>query len=473
MSKDYGVDAQGAKKHLGPFDYFADSLGQFALNSINQLTGQMTYFYTTKVGMASGTVATVLLVSKIFDAVSDLIMGKIVDKTNTKAGKARPWILRMVIPAFLCMVLLFTVPASMGAFRYVYALITCVFASAVVYTAIAVPYYTMMSYKTRSSEEKGKMGTWRAAVGYAVGVACGIGLIPITVALGDDQAAWIKFAAILGAISAVCLYIVYKFSREIYHDEGELAEKESKISIVEGIKMLLHNPHWIRVTLVGVFMNIVYGVILVAPMFYGSIIMGNPGFYSTVNTVNIFPSVIGFLTVGLWIKRFGLAGTAKWATVIGVIGCIIRMAAPMNPTVFLIGGAIAMYATIPLISVLPAMTLNTAEQNMQNYGVRITGMTNASNSFVGKLGGGVGGSLIGWVLAAGGYDAFVAAGEAAELTGALKQSVFALNSYIPLAMFALMFLFLFRYKYEDMLPEIIKKNEAIEAEMLAKESAEA
>jgi GPH family glycoside/pentoside/hexuronide:cation symporter len=145
----------------------------------------------------------------------------------------------------------------------------------------------------------------------------------------------------------------------------------------------------------------------------------------------------------------------------------------MNPTVFLIGGAIAMYATIPLISVLPAMTLNTAEQNMQNYGVRITGMTNASNSFVGKLGGVVGGSLIGWVLAAGGYDAFVAAGEAAELTGALKQSVFALNSYIPLAMIALMFLFLFRYKYEDMLPEIIKKNEAIEAEMLAKESAEA
>ena len=90
MAKDYGVDAQGAKRHLGPFDYLTDSLGQFALNSINQMTGQMTYFYTTKVGMASGTVATVLLVSKIFDAMSDLIMGKIVDRTNTKDGK-RLW----------------------------------------------------------------------------------------------------------------------------------------------------------------------------------------------------------------------------------------------------------------------------------------------------------------------------------------------------------------------------------------------
>ena len=465
MANELGLDKDGQQKHLRPVDYFTDSLGQFSLNSLNQLTGQLTYFYTTKVGMASATVATVLLISKIFDAFTDLFMGKIVDKTNTKAGKARPWLLRMVIPVFLACVLLFTVPASMGAFRYVYALVTCVFASAIVYTAIAVPYYTMMSYKTKSSEEKGKMGTWRAAVGYAVGVACGIGLIPITVALGDDQMAWIKFGIILGLLSALCLFITYKFSREICHDEGAMAEKESKVSIIQGIRMLLGNKYWIIITLVGVAMNIMYGVILVAPMFYGSIILDNPGFYSTVNTVNIFPSVIGFLTVGLWIKKFGLTGTAKWASVIGVAGCIIRMAAPMNSAIFLIGGSLMMYATIPLISVLPAMTLNTSEQNMQNHGVRITGMTNASNSFVGKLGGGVGGSLIGWVLAAGGYDAFLAKGAgAANLTGALKTSVFALNSYIPLAMFILIFLFLLRYDFEEKLPEILKSNAKIEAE---------
>ena len=460
MAKELGLDKDGQQKHLHGIDYLTDSLGQFALNSLNQLTGQLTYFYTTKIGMASGTVGTVLLVSKIFDAFTDLFMGKIVDKTNTKDGKARPWLLRMVIPVFLACVLLFTVPASMGSLRYVYALVTSVFASAIVYTAIAVPYYTMMSFKTKSSEEKGKMGTWRAAVGYAIGVACGIGLIPITVALGDDQAAWIKFGAILGALSALCLFITYKFSREIYHDVGEMAQKEAQVSILDGIKMLLGNKYWLIITLVGVAMNIMYGIILVAPLYYGLILVGDPGFYSTVNTVNIIPSVIGFLTVGFWIKRFGLTGTAKCASIIGIVGCIIRMAVPTNSVVFLVGGVFMMYATIPLISVLPAMTLNTAEQNMVNHGVRITGMTNASNSFVGKLGGGVGGSLIGWVLAAGGFDAFNAG--TIGLTDGLKTAVFALNSYIPLAMFVLIFLCLFRYKYEDMLPDIIKRNEAAE-----------
>ena len=466
MAKELGLDKDGQQKHLHPVDYLTDSLGQFGLNSLNQLTGQLTYFYTTKLGMASGTVGTVLLFSKIFDAVTDLFMGKLVDKTNTKNGKARPWLLRMVIPVFLACVLLFTVPQSMGNFRYVYALVTAVFASAIVYTAIAVPYYTMMSYKTKSSEEKGKMGTWRAAVGYAIGVACGIGLIPITVALGDDQAAWIKFGAILGVLSAICLYITYKFSREIYHDEGEMAQKEAKVSIIDGIKMLIHNKYWIKITVVGVAMNIMYGIILVAPLYYGLIVMDNPGFYSTVNTVNIFPSVVGFLTVGFWIKRFGLTGTAKWAAVIGIVGCIIRMVAPMNSIVFLAGGVLMMYATIPLISVLPAMTLNTAEQNMQNHGVRITGMTNASNSFVGKLGGGVGGSLIGWVLAWGGFDAFNAG--TIGVTAGLKTSVFALNSYIPLAMFAVILLVLLRYDFEDKLPAILKDNERIEAELAAK-----
>ena len=115
-----------------------------------------------------------------------------------------------------------------------------------------------------------------------------------------------------------------------------------------------------------------------------------------------------------------------------------------------------MYATIPLISVLPTMTLNTAEANMEQHGVRITGMTNASNSFVGKLGGGVGGSLIGWVLGAGGFDAFNAG--TIGLTDGLKQAVFALNNYIPLAAFIIIFLLLFRYKFEEMLPAILKAN---------------
>lgn len=456
MSKELGKDMNGVQKVMTGPAYLADALGQIPLNSISVLTGQMTYFYTNEVGMAAAAVGTVLLVARIVDALTDLVMGKIVDNTNTKYGKARPWLLRMVIPVMVALILLFTVPKVNEGIQLGYALMTNIFVSAICYTAIAVPFYTMIAYKTKSSEEKGKMGTYRSAVGYAIGVALGIGLIPITNALGGDQAAWIKFAVIMAVLSGIGLFIAFKGSKELYAGDEAEQEKEKSISIIKGLGILLKNTYWIKITVFGVCMNVMYAMIMAAPIYYAQCIVEDSGFYSIINTVNIVPSVIGFLTVGILIKKFGLAKTAKYASIIGIIGSVVRCIFPASVPVTLVFGSVVMYATIPLISVLPAMVLNTSEVNMKNHGVRITGMTNASNSFVGKIGSGVGGAAIGWVLAAGGFDAVAAGG---AITDSVRTAVYALNIYIPLAMFIIMLLILARYDLEDKLPAMIKEND--------------
>lgn len=455
MSKELGLDKFGQQKHLRGKDYFYDALGQFSLNSISVLTGQITFFYTNKVGLAAGTIATMLFLSKIVDAVTDLLMGKLVDKTNTKDGKARPWMKRMIIPVIFALILLFTVP-QIGAASYAYVLVTNIFASAIVYTAIAVPYYTMMNYKTRSSEEKGKMGTYRSAVGYIVGVGLGIGLMPITAALGDNQAAWIKLAVVMAIISAVGLYAVYKNSVEIYHDNEDAAKQEADVSILQGLGMLVRNKYWVAITIFGVCMSIMYALIMASATFYSQVVVGDMNFFSTINTVNIIPSVIGFLSVGKLIDKFGLTGTARLGAAVGIVGTLIRLISPASTMACLIGGSVVMYATIPLISVLPAMVLNTSEWNMKQFGVRITGMTNSSNSFVGKIGNGLGGSLIGWVLAAGGYGEFT---QTQIVTPSVLNATYALNIWIPGAAFVIMFIFLLRYDLEDKLPEIIAEND--------------
>ena len=120
--KPLGLDKDGVQKVMRTGDYFADSLGQFSLNAISGLVGQLTYFYTDKVGMAAGAVATVFFICKILDAFTDVIMGNIVDHTKPGKEKYRPWILRMIIPAAIVIVGLFTVPSSfsdMGMWRLV------------------------------------------------------------------------------------------------------------------------------------------------------------------------------------------------------------------------------------------------------------------------------------------------------------------------------------------------------------------
>lgn len=84
--KELGLDSMGIQKTMRLPDYLSDGIGQLPLNIMSTLVGQLTYFYTEKVGLAAGAVATMLLVAKIVDAFSDLIMGKVMDKVNSPKG---------------------------------------------------------------------------------------------------------------------------------------------------------------------------------------------------------------------------------------------------------------------------------------------------------------------------------------------------------------------------------------------------
>lgn len=153
------------------------------------------------------------------DGVSDIIMGRIVDKTNTKEGKCRPWLKWMIIPLFLGIVLLTTVPKASPMVQSVYATLSLIFSRAIVYTAVMIPYYSMITYMTRSMEERGKIGNYRAIFGNAVGVVFGIICIPVTNALGGTQRAWIVFASAVAIFASLLLYIAYRSTHERYREE--------------------------------------------------------------------------------------------------------------------------------------------------------------------------------------------------------------------------------------------------------------
>ena len=139
--KPLGKDKDGIQKVMRAGDYFGDALGQFSLNAISGLVGQLTYFYTDKVGLAAGAVGTAFLIVKILDAFTDLIMGNIVDHTPAGKERYRPWLLRMAVPAAVMIVLLFTVPTSISSTaQLVYMFVTNFLLTAVIYTAICIPY---------------------------------------------------------------------------------------------------------------------------------------------------------------------------------------------------------------------------------------------------------------------------------------------------------------------------------------------
>lgn len=452
-SKALGLDAQGIQKTMRPYHYLGDGAAQVALNSISGLIGMLTYFYTDKVGIAASTVGTIMLITKFINAIADLLMGRIVDATKSKYGKARPWILWMALPAMASIILLFTVPAEASStVKTFYALATVAFASAIVYTGIAIPFGSLMAIRTRSVEERGKMGLTRTIFGYIIGMIIAIALIPLTNMLGGDQKAWIIVAVVLGILSFISLILTFLASKE--NNAGASIVESDNIPFWESIKLLFQNKYWVIMLFAQLLINMLYTLNGSTGIYYTKYILGNENLIGIMGAVGLVPVFLGFVMVGPMIKKFGLTRTARIGMILGIVSSLIRCFMPYNFIAAIVLGGIATLATIPMMAVGGVLVNNTVEYGEWKTGKRLVGMVNSANSFGVKIGTGLAAAMIGWILAMGNYDGALVTQADSAIT-----SILVLTVYLPLVIFVLTYICLRKYDLDEKYPQIVKELE--------------
>ncbi|KAA8745502.1 MFS transporter [Paenibacillus sp. UASWS1643] len=452
-SRALGLDAQGIQKTMRPYHYLGDGAAQVALNSISGLIGMLTYFYTDKVGIAAATVGTIMLITKFINAIADLLMGRIVDATKSKYGKARPWILWMALPTLASIILLFTVPAEASStVKTFYALVTVAFASAIVYTGIAIPFGSLMAIRTRSVEERGKMGLTRTIFGYIIGMIIAIALIPITNMLGGDQKAWIIVAVVLGIVSFISLILTFLASKE--NNAGISIVESDNIPFWESIKLLFQNKYWVIMLFAQLLINMLYTLNGSTGIYYTKYILGNENLIGIMGAVGLVPVFLGFVMVGPMIKKFGLTRTARLGMILGIVSSLIRCFMPYNFIAAIVLGGIATLATIPMMAVGGVLVNNTVEYGEWKTGKRLVGMVNSANSFGVKIGMGLAAAMIGWILAMGNYDGALITQADSAIT-----SILVLTVYLPLVIFVLTYLCLRKYDLDEKYPQIVKELE--------------
>ncbi len=463
--KPLGKDAYGVQKVMRTGDYFADSLGQFALNAISGLVGQLTYFYTDKVGMAAGAVATVFFICKIIDAFTDIIMGNIVDHTAPGKEKYRPWLLRMAIPTAVVIIGLFTVPSGFSdTMKLAYMFVTNILLTAIIYTAIAIPYTSLQIVRTNSQQERALMGTWRAAAGYVSGMIIAIAIIPITNALGGNQNAWIKFGIGFALMAIFALLICYLKAKETAVESGKEAEAnvegddEEPVPFATAIKNLFSNKYWVMVLILGFLTNVSYGIGGASGTYYCKWIYGNDNLTGILGAVGLIPTIIGFIIVGPMIKKLGVTKSLKVSFFVGMVTIALRLIDPTNFVYNTALGCFATLANIPMMCLMGVMTAMTVDYNEYKYGKRMVGTSQAAAGFGGKIGSGIGASIIGWCLAAASYDGF-----AETLTPAVRQAIYTFSIYIPLLLFTAMFIITLKFDLEEKLPQYRAEIEARKA----------
>ena len=452
-AKQLGTDKNGIQLTMRQKDLWSYGVGVLGISVITGVIGQISYFYTDKVGMAAGLAGSALLITKIADAFTDLIMGQIVDHTKSKYGKARPWMLWMAIPAFLSVAALLCVPQGLSETgKFIYAIVSNIFATAIVCTAISVPYACLLNYRTRSQVERTGMNIRRTICNYVTGMILSVAFIPITKALGGTQAAWIKAGLVLAAVAMFGMFICFKVIREEDSSQSAANSSAQSVSFAKGLKLVFTNKYWIIMALAQLVANICYGLTGATNSYYARWIFGDESIVGIMGLIGFLPTLLGFFIVSPLVKKFGPTNVVKWALVLGVIGAVGRSLMPRNFWAVCGFGALSGISTMPFMMVGMVLIANVADFEEWRSGNQIVGLVNSATSFGAKVGSGVGAGLTGWILEWGGY-----VGTAAVQTESAIRSIFAVSIWLPGILTLILLLLMMAYDMDKKYPNFRKE----------------
>lgn len=407
------------------------------------MLGYTTYFSTNYLGLSPALVGTLMMVSKIFDGFTDLCAGFLIDHTNTRLGKARPYDLSSI---FLCLltIALFAVPQiSMPATAaYVFVVYTLIFSVFSTLQTCAEPVY--LARAVPNDGARVKLLLFAGVVSVLAGMGAAILLPQVIATVGATREGWFKISLFL---VVPCLFLsLIRFFLIKERAESSCA-KQTSFSIREGAAMLFHNKYILLFALVLLLANIGGNMNQVA-VYYFTYVVGDLSKQSFVAIGSLLAPVILIITP-LLEKRFGLINVMRAALLLGAVGYLLPLFAPTSIPVLMLAVVFSSSATIPLFILAGAVVINCMDYGEWKYGKRGEGIYTCVIGFTSKVGMGLGAALIGGVMALGGFDAALP-----QQTAATGFSIQLLYTAIPSVLMLCAVIALSFYNLEKQLPKI-------------------
>lgn len=326
----YASKHNDPKAHLGWSERIGYGIGNYGMAWINGIMSAFFMLYLTNVSFIDAGVAGVLIaVSKVFDGVSDLIMGGIVDRTKSRFGKARVWLVRMCIPLAISTLLLFSIPSSWSDIvKYVYMFILYNLVNSVFYTSMYVPYNSMNYLMTQNTYDRGVLGNMNMIFQTLANITMNTFFISWLNFFGEgdmyDQQAWTKTFIVIGLIVIAASVLCFLGTKERTAVSVQQTEdKKDSVSPLVAVKALFKNKYWVIMTICMFLIFFVIVMYSVAAAYYAQYVLGYIDYYGPINNaLSISQFVIMFLTPA-FMKKFGKHRTYQvglFAIIIGFAG---------------------------------------------------------------------------------------------------------------------------------------------------------
>lgn len=435
----------------------AYGLGDTSCNIVVGLTTSLlTFFYTDYIGVSVGMVGLIILISRFFDGGSDVIMGLIVDRTKSKYGKARPWVLWASIPYAIGCVLLFTVPPASSMVQAVYIFITYNFIQTVCYTALNLPYSSLAALMTRNQYERGSINAIRMALSPFGRILATAVTLPLVKALGDDQRAWIMAAAIYGAIALALLLFCFFNTKERVQLTVEQAD--TKVPIGTSLKALFKNKYWALGLLLWAMLSVYMTLSGTSLSYYSKWILGNSLLTSPLYIAEQVPCIVLTFFIPLALRKVSKRNLALAGAMICIAGQIGLLFDDGSFTFAIVSAICRGIGQAPLMGVVFSFIADSVEYGQYKTHLRLEGLIYSAASVGSKLGGGLMSAAFGWILSWAGYDGVLAVQSETTI-----RTISALFVWGPIIVWGVTAVILLFHRLEKEYPAIMAELAAREA----------
>lgn len=402
------------KKYLKWYNKVGYGSGDIAGNVVYALLSSFVMiFLTDTVGMNAGIVGTLIAVSKLFDGITDIFFGSMIDKTHSKMGKARPWMFYGYFGCAVCLVAIFVIPAGISPVaQYAWFFVAYTLLNAGFYTANNIAYSALTALITKNNGERVQMGSIRFMFAFGTSLLIQSITVGLVAHFGGGAAAWRTVAilyAIIGVISNTLSVLSVKelSPEELADGEGEKNENqpEEKYTLLDAFKLLIANKYYLMICGCYILMQI-YSATLNMGIYYMTYVLKNANLLGVFSWAINIPIIVGLVFTPALVAKFKgmyklnlmgyMLGTAGRAGVVlaGYIGSVPLM---------LVFTALAAIGMSPLQGDMNALIATCSEYTYLTRGKRVDGTMYSCTSLGTKLGGGIGTAIAGWLLAFSGY----------------------------------------------------------------------
>ena len=398
------------KRYLKWYNKMGYGSGDIAGNVVYAfLTSFVMVYLTDTIGLASGIVGTLIALSKLFDGFTDIFFGSMIDKTHSRLGKARPWMLYGYIGCAVTLVACFAIPTNLGkTAQYAWFFIAYTLLNGVFYTANNIAYSALTSLVTKNSKERVQMGSYRFIFAFSTSLLIQAITVGFVEKCGGDAAAWRLVAIIYAAIGLIVNTISALSVKELPEEElneGEQAGEAEKYGLVQAFKLLVKNKFYLMICGTYILQQL-YSAMIGAGIYYMTWVLKNKNLFGQFAWAVNIPLIIALIftptLVGKWNGMYKLNVRGYMLATVGRALVVVAGYMGSVPLMILFT-AVAALGQGPWQGDMNAVIASCSEYTYLTQGKHVDGTMYSCTSPGIKIGGGIGTAVVGWLLEFSGY----------------------------------------------------------------------